>query len=662
MRTEQYRTYEGNDLGAVYTPERTVFRVWAPGARQVKLLLYPAGNDTPVEESCVMEADEGDTWYLVKEGDCSGRYYTYLVTDAKGRQQEAVDPYARAVGVNGQRGMVVDLSDTDPAGFSMDSYRNPASITDAVIYEASVRDLTIDGSGGVVNRGKYLGLTETGTKNGYGEATGLDHICDLGVTHVQLMPAFDFETVDERRPLGQGYNWGYDPDNYNAPEGSYSTNPFEGEVRVREMKEMVQALHDRGIGVVMDVVYNHTYRASDSNLNKLAPGYYYRTDEDGVFSNGSGCGNELASDRAMTRKLIIDSLAYWMTEYHIDGFRFDLMAVLDIETMQAVERTLRSIRPDVFLYGEGWNGGASLLEPELAAWKCNMKRMPGIGAFNDDIRDAVKGSVFEAEEQGFVNGGEGCEEGLRFGIAGAVEHPQVDYEAYGKPAWALSPEQSINYVSCHDNFTLWDKLAVSCPDADETLRKRMNRLAAAIIFTSQGVPFLQAGEEFLRSKPSPGSGTPVEDSYNMPDETNSLKWDQIHTHRDMVTYYRGLMEFRRAHGLLRLREAQEVREALTFLENVPDGVVAYELCGVELPETDRAAAGGMSAAAPEETFPERRICVIFNGRREPVTVELPEAGRWSVYINADHAGADKIFSVESNAVAEPVSAMVLIKE
>lgn len=654
MTANEYRTYGGNDLGAVYMPERTVFCVWAPEAQEVKLLIYPAGNDTPVIERCAMEPDEGGVWRCVREGDCAGLYYTYLVTDGRGRQQEAVDPYARAVGVNGGRAMVVDLSGTDPAGFAKDDYRNPRSITDAVIYEGSIRDLTIDSSSGVANGGKYLGLAEAGTKNSYGEATGLDYICGLGVTHVQILPSFDFETVDERRPLGQGYNWGYDPDNYNVPEGSYSTNPFDGAVRIREMKQMVQTFHDRGIGVIMDVVYNHTYRASDSNLNKLAPGYYYRTDEEGAFTNGSGCGNEIASERYMTRKLIIDSLVYWMTEYHIDGFRFDLMAVLDIETMQEAERTLRSIRPDVFLYGEGWNGGPSSLAPEQASFKCSMKRLPGIGAFNDDIRDAVKGSVFEGHEQGFVNGAEGCEQGLRFGIVGSVEHPQVDYDAYGTEAWADTPEQSINYVSCHDNFTLWDKLTVSCPDADEEQRKRMNRLAAAIIFTSQGVPFLQAGEEFLRSKPAPGSGAPAEDSYNMPDETNSLKWDMIHAHGDMVAYYQGLMAFRRAHSLLRLRNAQQVRERLHFLEHVPAGVVAYELTGAAVWE-------GGAADCGEENVSEH-ICVIFNSLREAVTVELPEKGSWSVYINSDRAGVEKIFSVKEKASAEPVSALVLIKE
>lgn len=644
MTVENYETFGGDDLGAVYSPECTKFRVWAPDARQVTLQLYAAGNDTPVTESCIMEPGEGGTFSCAKEGDCAGLYYTYLVTGADGGQQEAVDPYARTTGVNGKRAMVVDLKGTDPEGFGEDHYRNPASITDAVIYEGSVRDLTIDASSGVVNRGKFLGLAEAGTKNSYGEATGLDYISGLGVTHVQFLPMFDFETVDEAHASERQYNWGYDPDNYNVPEGSYATDPFDGAVRIREMKEMIQAFHNRGIGVIMDVVYNHTFRASDSNLNKLAPGYYYRSDANGIFTNGSGCGNEIASERMMARRLIIDSLMYWMTEYHIDGFRFDLMGVLDTETMREAARTLRAVRPDVFLYGEPWNGGDSDLSVEKRAFKCNMQALPEIGAFNDGIRDAVKGDVFRMEEPGFVNGGSDCEDVLRSGIMGAARHLRDHDRIYGGEVWMKEPGQSINYVSCHDNYTLWDKLALSCPGEDETMRKRMNRLAAAIILTSQGVPFLQAGEEFLRSKSIPGTGILAENSYNMADAVNSLKWDRIHEHDDMVAYYRGLMAFRRKHPALRLREARQVEECLRFLEHTPSGAVAYVLDGTKAQD------------------PAAKICVIFNNTRETVSVELPEPGPWSVMVDAGRSGVDEIFLVETNAVAEPVSAMVIVKE
>lgn len=643
MAGEGYKTYGGDDLGAVYSPECTRFRVWAPEAQQMTLQMYETGNDMPVKESCAMEPGEGGTWSYVREGDCAGLYYTYLVTGADGAQREAVDPYARAAGVNGKRAMVVDLAATNPEGFGEDGYRNPESITDAVIYEGSVRDFTADASSGAVNRGKFLGLAEAGTKNSYGEATGLDYISGLGVTHVQFLPIFDYETVDEAHPSERQYNWGYDPDNYNVPEGSYATDPFDGEVRIREMKEMIQAFHDRGIGVIMDVVYNHTFRASDSNLNKLAPGYYYRSDERWTFTNGSGCGNEIASERAMVRKLIIDSLMYWMTEYHIDGFRFDLMGVLDTETMKEAARTLRAVRPDVFLYGEPWNGGDSALPVEKRAFKCNMEALPEIGAFNDGIRDAVKGDVFRMEEPGFVNGGRDCEGVLRSGIMGAARHLRECDRIYGGEVWMKEPRQSINYVSCHDNYTLWDKLALTCPGEDETMRKRMNRLAAAIILTSQGVPFLQAGEEFLRSKPIPGTGILAENSYNMADAVNSLKWDRIHEYADMVAYYRGLMAFRREHPALRLREARQVEECLRFLAHTPPGIVAYVLDGTKVQDA-------------------ARICVIFNNNREAVSVELPEQGQWSVMIDACRAGVNEIFSVESNAVIEPVSAMVLVKE
>lgn len=644
MAVESYKTYGGNDLGAVYSPERTKFRVWAPEAQQMTLQMYAAGNDTPVKESCDMEPGEGGTWSYVREGDCAGLYYTYLVTGADGARREAVDPYARATGVNGKRAMVVDLAGTNPKGFGEEEYRNPESITDAVIYEGSVRDFTADASSGAVNRGKFLGLTETGTKNSYGEATGLDYISGLGVTHVQFLPVFDYETVDEAHSSDRHYNWGYDPDNYNVPEGSYATDPFDGAVRVREMKEMIQAFHDRGIGVIMDVVYNHTFRASDSNLNKLAPGYYYRSNERWMFTNGSGCGNEIASERTMVRKLIIDSLVYWMTEYHIDGFRFDLMAVLDTETMQEAARALRAIRPDVFLYGEPWNGGESALPVEQRAFKCNMERLQGIGAFNDGMRDAVKGDVFQMQAQGFVSGGRDCEHVLKSGIMGTARHLRAHDITYGGEVWMREPEQSINYVSCHDNYTLWDKLTLSCPQEGIEMRKRMNRLAAAIILTSQGVPFLLSGEEFLRSKPIPGTGILAENSYNMADAVNSLKWDQVHEHADMVAYYQGLMAFRRKHPVLRLRKAQQVEDCLRFLDGTPSGVVAYTLDGTKV--QDDAA----------------MICVIFNNNREPVTVELPEPGVWSVVIDAVQAGVDKKFFVESNAVAEPVSAMVLVKE
>lgn len=640
MQKFDYEVYTGNDLGAVYSPKMTRFKVWAPEAESVKLNLYKQGEGDNLIEQHIMKKSANGTYVFEKQGDCNGIYYTYTVVN-HGEEQEAVDPYTKAAGVNGQRGMVINLAKTNPQGFELDGYRNPEHITDAIIYEGSVRDFTMDESSGVFHNGKFLGLTEANTTNHFGEATALDYISGLGVTHVQILPAFDFETVDEKNQKAQ-YNWGYDPDNYNVPEGSYAVSPYDGAVRIQEMKQMVLALHSRGIGVIMDVVFNHTYRRDDSNLQKIVPGYYYRSDETG-YTNGSGCGNEVASDRPMVQKLIVDSLIYWAKEYHIDGFRFDLMGVLDIDTMNVIAERLKEIRPDIYLYGEGWNGGPSSLAEEKRAFKASAKKMPGIGMFNDDIRDTIKGSVFYDDHLGFVNGGTHLENALRYSITGAVAHPQVDYDAYGSRPWAKEPGQSINYVSCHDNYTLWDKLSVSCPEASEEKKKAMNRLCAAIVFTSQGVPFIQAGEEFLRSKPLPEKKGFAENSYNMPDAVNSIKWDNIHEYPDMIAYYKGLMALRKAHPVFRMKSEAEMTQNLCFLSDTPENVVAYLLKGKCADDT------------PEN------ILVIFNGNDEEILYNLPE-GKWKILVDDKTAGADGKKIISAKADVEPLSALVLEKE
>ena len=640
MQKFDYEVYTGNDLGAVYSPKMTRFKVWAPEAESVKLNLYKQGEGDNLIEQHIMKKSANGTYVFEKQGDCNGIYYTYTVVN-HGEEQEAVDPYTKAAGVNGQRGMVINLAKTNPQGFELDGYRNPEHITDAIIYEGSVRDFTMDESSGVFHNGKFLGLTEANTTNHFGEATALDYISGLGVTHVQILPAFDFETVDEKNQKAQ-YNWGYDPDNYNVPEGSYAVSPYDGAVRIQEMKQMVLALHSRGIGVIMDVVFNHTYRRDDSNLQKIVPGYYYRSDETG-YTNGSGCGNEVASDRPMVQKLIVDSLIYWAKEYHIDGFRFDLMGVLDIDTMNVIAERLKEIRPDIYLYGEGWNGGPSSLAEEKCAFKASAKKMPGIGMFNDDIRDTIKGSVFYDDHLGFVNGGTHLENALRYGITGAVAHPQVDYDAYGSKPWAKEPGQSINYVSCHDNYTLWDKLSVSCPEASEEKKKAMNRLCAAIVFTSQGVPFIQAGEEFLRSKPLPEKKGFAENSYNMPDAVNSIKWDNIHEYPDMIAYYKGLMALRKAHPVFRMQSEAEMTQNLCFLSDTPENVVAYLLKGKGADDT------------PEN------ILVIFNGNDKEILYNLPE-GKWKILVDDKTAGADGKKNISEKTDVEPLSALVLEKE
>lgn len=640
MQKFDYEVYTGNDLGAVYSPKMTRFKVWAPEAESVKLNLYKQGEGDNLIDQHIMKKSANGTYVFEKQGDCNGIYYTYTVVN-HGEEQEAVDPYTKAAGVNGQRGMVINLAKTNPQGFELDGYRNPEHITDAIIYEGSVRDFTMDESSGVFHNGKFLGLTEANTTNHFGEATALDYISGLGVTHVQILPVFDFETVDEKNQKAQ-YNWGYDPDNYNVPEGSYAVSPYDGAVRIQEMKQMVLALHSRGIGVIMDVVFNHTYRRDDSNLQKIVPDYYYRSDETG-YTNGSGCGNEVSSDRPMVQKLIVDSLIYWAKEYHIDGFRFDLMGVLDIDTMNVIAERLKEIRPDIYLYGEGWNGGPSSLAEEKRAFKASAKKMPGIGMFNDDIRDTIKGSVFYDDHLGFVNGGTHLENALRYGITGAVAHPQVDYDAYGSKPWAKEPGQSINYVSCHDNYTLWDKLSVSCPEASEEKKKAMNRLCAAIVFTSQGVPFIQAGEEFLRSKPLPEKKGFAENSYNMPDAVNSIKWDNIHEYPDMIAYYKGLMALRKAHPVFRMQSEAEMTQNLCFLSDTPENVVAYLLKGKGADDT------------PEN------ILVIFNGNDEEILYNLPE-GKWKILVDDKTAGADGKKNISEKTDVEPLSALVLEKE
>lgn len=637
---EDEYTYDGDDLGAIYTKEKTAFRLWAPTASKVELNLYEAGSGDNLIETVSMTSDVKGTWVYEKTGDQNGVYYTYNVT-VGGTTNEAVDPYAKAAGVNGMRGMVIDLDSTDPDDFGNDTKPEFINMTDAVIYELHVRDLSSDSSSGITNTGKYLGLTENGTKNSDGIATGLDHIKDLGITHIHLLPSFDYASVDETKDDGQ-FNWGYDPQNFNVPEGSYSTDAGNGAVRVEEYKEMVQTLHENGIRVVMDVVYNHTFSSVDSNFQKIVPDYYYRM-VDGGFSNASGCGNETASERAMVRKYIIDSVVYWATEYHVDGFRFDLMGIHDIETMNAIREALNEIDPSIIIYGEGWTSGASTLPESERALKSNTSKLDGIAVFSDDIRDALKGNVFDSLDKGFVSGKEGMENDIKYSVVGATLNDQVDYDAYEKSngAWSPSPSQTINYESCHDNYTLWDKLATSNPDDSVEDRVKMNNLASAIVFTSQGIPFIHAGEEILRSKPL-GDGTYSSNSYSLSDQVNSLKWDDLTENQDVYDYYKGLIAFRKAHGAFRMTTTEEVQNNLTFIDGLDANVVAYTIENSPNGETAES------------------LYVVYNANKESVQVTLPE-GNWDVYVNGEKAGTDVIDTVSGNVEVSGISAMVLAK-
>ncbi len=630
--------YLGDDLGAVYTEEKTCFRVWAPTAESVTICLYREGSGNNLIDKALMTKDRHGTWIYQKRGDLSGIYYTYLVK-IDHTERETADPYARAVGVNGQRAMVVDLMSTNPDGFLDDKGPEPEQKTDAVIYELSVADMTAERSSGIRHRGKYLGLTEQGTKNPDGFSTGLDYLKHLGITHVQLMPVFDFGSIDEASEKEQ-YNWGYDPVHYNVPEGSYSTDPYHGEVRIREFKQMVQAFHQAGIGVIMDVVFNHAFHIEGSCFQNTAPDYYFRKTENG-YSDASACGNEIASERPMAQKYIIDSVVYWAKEYHIDGFRFDLMGCLDLETMQKLTDELQQINPHILIYGEGWTGGASVLPEAKRAVKTNISKLNGVGAFSDDIRDTVRGHVFYPQERGFVSGRLGMENAIRYSVVGAAAHPQVDYKAYTftpSGPWAKNPSDVINYVSCHDNLTLWDKLSVSAPETSEEERLAMNRLSAAIVFTSQGIPFLLSGEEFGRTKPDPNTGMLSENSYDLPIGVNSIKYSQLAEKEELYRYYQGLIAFRRQHRSLRLAAAEEVNRSLRFLETEQPNVVAFTI------QTE------------EET-----LFVVYNANREEITVSLPESGAFNVYVEDKKAGIECLRSIADQTVVKGLSCLAAVK-
>jgi pullulanase len=628
-------TYDGDDLGATWTKDSTAFRVWAPTAEEVYVNLYESGTSSADDliEQIPMTADVNGTWVATKDGDLNGTYYTYTAV-LDGLKQEVCDPYARTTGVNGKRAMVIDLDSTDPDGWDKDT--NPhagESINDAIIYELQMRDLSADESSGIENVGKFLSLTETGTTTEGGVSTGLDHLKDLGITHLHLMPIYDFGSVNETYTQENLYNWGYDPVNYNVPEGSYSTDPYNGEVRVSEMKQMVKSLHDSDISVVMDVVYNHVYSADDFCINRLVPGYFSRISEDGTYSNGSGCGNDTASERSMVKKYIVDSVKYWVDEYHIDGFRFDLVGLLDTETVNEIVEEVHKDHPDVIFYGEGWTLNTTLTKDGYTlATQQSSEKTPDFAYFNDTIRDALKGGVFNEDETGYVSG--------------SINKEDIITRCFmGNDSWCSSPSQTINYASCHDNMTLFDRLSNSRPDADTEDLIRMNNLAAAIYMTSEGVPFMMSGEEMLRSKPN-GDGTYNSNSYNAGDEVNALKWSDLEDeqYQNVYNYYKGLIAFRKAHGALRLSDAADVEENVKPVEGMADNVVAFDING------------GVNGETAKEIY------VIFNANTEEQSVELPD-GDWNVYIDGEKAGTEVLSTIkDGTAVVAPISAMVLVRE
>lgn len=640
IRFESFPTYNGEDLEMTVTDGKTAFALWSPEAEKVEIRLYD--NENVSEPYLIKELTKSDNgvWRLLMPEKLYGKYYTFRVKINGKWLSETPGVWAKAVGTNGYRAAIIDFSKTDPEGWEKDKGPAIAKINDAVIYEMHHRDYSVHPSSGITAKGKFLALTEPDTRSTLGDKTGIDHLKELGVTHVHILPSYDYNSVDERNLNSNSYNWGYDPFNYNVPDGSYSTNPANPYARVSEMKQMVKALHDAGIGVIMDVVYNHTANNDDSNFSLTAPGYYYRHRPDGSYSDASGCGNETASDRKQMQNYIVNSVKYWAKEYHIDGFRFDLMAIHDTETMNRVAKELKEINPSIFVYGEGWTAGGSPLPSERRALKENVAKMDGIAVFSDDIRDAIKGHYSNAAERGFVTGKQGNEETVKIGIVAATAHPQVDYSKgnNSKFAYAASPLQVVNYVSCHDDLTLTDKLAKSMPGSTPEDRQRAARLAQTIVFTSQGTPFMFAGEELFRDKKG------VHNSYKSPDSINAIDWTLKNQNKEQFEYYKNLIALRRAHPAFRMATAEEIAKNIVFDKVSEPNLISYSI---------------KNNASGDEW---KEIKLIFNGNNSECTVNVPK-GDWTVIASdgkIDPAGLGYIKGGKMNV--EPVSALILAKQ
>lgn len=648
---EKYN-YDGK-LGVIYSKKSSEFKLWAPLAEQVELVLY--GKDYNALESnktiIKMNKENRGVWRARINEDLSGEYYNYLVRN-NGKTYESVDPYAKAVSINGEKSMVIDMESTNPKGWSNDKKPILNDVTDSIIYEAHIRDLTKDEASGVITelRGKYIGAVLENSKiKGTSITTGLDHLKELGITHIHLLPVFDYESIDERYDSPDNYNWGYDPQNYNVPEGSYSTNPYEGAVRISEFKEMVYRFHQAGIRVVMDMVYNHTYNL-ESPLNLTVPGYYYRKDQYGRYSNGSGCGNETASERYMFRKYMIDSVLYWAKEYHIDGFRFDLMGLHDLETMRIIRNELNKVDKSIIMYGEGWTCYDTPLNINESAVKNNICKFDDlqIAAFSDDARDSIKGSVFLKESLGFVSGADNYEESIKYTICASTKHDEIDLlkVVYSKVFWANEPYQTITYDSAHDNNTLFDKLRMSCKDEDEEELLKMNKLAAAIVLTSQGISFLHEGEEFARVKENL-EGEIIENSYNSSDYTNELKWLRKQRYIDLFNYYKGLIKLRKEYKAFRMNSNKEIQNNISFMakgnEFKDNHIVGY-IINIE-----------------DYNDSYSKIAVIFNANKYNVEVDLDE-GKWNVLVDGEKADSEVQYKIEDSIVnVSARSALILIK-
>ncbi len=619
--TTQAQVFDFNEVDC--GPEATTFQLFAPAtAKRVVVRIYKDGiGGKPIKTVKMKLTEQKDVWKAEVRGNLLGRFYTFDM--GKG---ECPGVFAKAVGVNGQRGAIVNLVKTDPEDWCCDAHPVVKSPADLVVYEMHHRDFSI-ARPDARHPGKFLALTEP---------WAIDHLKALGVNAVHILPSYDYGSVDEMRLDTPQYNWGYDPVNYNVPEGGYSTDPYNPTSRILEFKQMVQALHNAGIAVILDVVYNHTYDIEHSNFQRTYPDYYYRKDKNSHYSNGSGCGNETASERPMMRRFMIESVKYWVKEYHIDGFRFDLMGCHDIETMNEIRKALDTIDPSIFIYGEGWSAGQCALPTEQLGVKANISRMPRIAAFSDEIRDALRGPFDDDTKGGFLAGVPDCEESIKFGIVGAIDHPQVDMSKvnYSKAPWATEPTQMMSYVSCHDDMCLVDRLKASIPGISDDELIRLDLLAQTAVFTSQGVPFMLSGEELLRSKKG------VHNSFESPDSINQLDWKNLERYPQVFKYYQDLIALRKHHPAFRLGDAHLVRKHLEFLD-APKGVVAFRL----------------KDYAGRDDW--RNIVVILNATREQASVSLPKAMYTIVCQNGEinEASTSKLFG--RRALIAPQTAMIL---
>ena len=632
----------------VYSPNHTLFSVWSPNADSVMLYLYDAGEGGEPLRQAELKLQKDGSWTGKQHGNLDGLFYTFRIKENGKWYEETPGIFAKAVGINGNRGAIVDMLKTNPEGWAEDKRPGLKNLNDAILYEMHWRDFSAHQNGCFRHPGKFLCLTEENLFNADGLPMGLDHLKQLGITHIHILPSYDFGSIDEKGAAGPArvlesgaaeggnYNWGYDPKNYNVPEGSYSTNPYDPVCRIKEMKQMIQACHKAGIGVVLDVVFNHTYNVDGSGFTNTCPGYFYRTTPDGDLGNASGCGNETASERPMMRKFMLESCRYWLTEYHIDGFRFDLMGIHDIETMNAIRHMADEIDPNIIIYGEGWAAGAPQLPEEQLAMKSNTPQLDRIAAFSDDMRDALRGPFSDDHVGAFLAGLPGFEESIKFGLVGAIDYPQINMDLvnYSRKPWTNQPAQMIAYVSCHDDMCLVDRLRTSAGVQNDAETARLDMLAQTAVLTSQAIPFIFNGEEVMRDKKG------VHNSFCSPDEINAIDWSLKAKNLNVFDYYADMIALRKAHPAFHMADPELVRQNVRFAE-APDNVIVYMIDGKAVEDSN--------------------FIVLLNANRKPVSIDVPVNG-YKVIVRDGVVNPEGLDYVENGRVVVPAQSALILEE